>query len=77
MNEQRARDVVEHLQTAALEVIESIRALLDVVDDLLRDPTRLTAIVDDITDVARRVGNTTTAAGDTPSDPGVTRIPVS
>lgn len=86
MNEQRAREAVEHLQTAALEVIESIRAFLDVVDDLLRDPTQVTAVVNDLADIGRRVataaaataaGAAAAADGSSGDDSGVTRIRVS
>ena len=73
MNEQRAREAVEHLQTAALEVIASLRAFLDVAEDLVRDPAKVSGVVNDLADIGRR------AAGSPPTgdDPGVTRIRVS
>ena len=37
MNEERARDAVEHLQGAALQLIAAFRAVLDVAEDMLRD----------------------------------------
>ena len=40
MNEQRAHEVVEHLQTAALEIIEAARAFLDVAEELVQGPRR-------------------------------------
>jgi hypothetical protein len=44
MNEQRAREAVEHLQAAALEMIEAARAALDVAEDLVRDPAAVIAL---------------------------------
>ena len=38
MNEERAHEVVEHLQAAALELIEAARAALDVAEELVKDP---------------------------------------
>jgi hypothetical protein len=46
VNEQRAREAVEHLQSAAIEVIASMRAFLDVAEDLVRDPAQLAAVVE-------------------------------
>ena len=37
MNDERARDAVEHLQGAALQLIAAFRAVLDVAEDMLRD----------------------------------------
>ena len=58
MNEQRAREAVEHLQTAALEVIASLRAFLDVAESVVRDPAQaanVAGMVDDVADTAERV----------------------
>lgn len=38
MNEDRARDAVDHLQTAALELIAAARAALEVAEGLVRAP---------------------------------------
>ncbi|MCU1448416.1 MAG: hypothetical protein JWP02_586 [Acidimicrobiales bacterium] len=43
MNEERAHDVVEHLQAAALELIEAARAMLDVAEDMVKDPADVLA----------------------------------
>lgn len=58
MNEQRAREAVEHLQTAALEVIASLRAFLDVAESVVRDPSQaahVAGVVDDLASRAERV----------------------
>ena len=58
MNEQRAREAVEHLQTAALEVIASLRAFLDVAESVVRDPAQaanVAGMVDDLAGTAERV----------------------
>jgi hypothetical protein len=38
MNDERAHEMVEHLQAAALELIEAARAFLDVAEDMVKDP---------------------------------------
>ena len=40
MNDERARQAVDHLQSAALQLIAAVRAALDVAEDLVRDPGR-------------------------------------
>ncbi len=58
MNEQRAREAVGHLQGAALEVIASLRAFLDVAESLVRDPAQMSdvaSVVDDLAGKARGV----------------------
>ena len=58
MNEQRAREAVEHLQIAALEVIASLRAFLDVAESIVRDPAQaanVAGMVDDLAGTAERV----------------------
>ena len=44
MNEEKAHEVVEHLQAAALELIEAARAMLDVAEDMVKDPSDLKAL---------------------------------
>lgn len=88
MNEERARQGVEHLQSAAIEVISALRALLDVVEDLVRDPatavtiatsastvvTAAAGFASTLLDVGPATAGSTT--GESP-DPRVTRIRVS
>ena len=45
MNDERAVEGLEHLQNAALELIEAARAFLDVTEDLVRDPAVAATIV--------------------------------
>jgi hypothetical protein len=42
--EEKAHEVVEHLQTAALELIEAARAMLDVAEDMVKDPAEVVAL---------------------------------
>ncbi|MBV8980631.1 MAG: hypothetical protein JO086_07000 [Acidimicrobiia bacterium] len=41
--EEKAHEVVGHLQAAALELIEAARAMLDVAEDMVKDPSELLA----------------------------------
>ena len=78
MNEQRAREGVEHLQTAALEVIAAVRAFLDIAEDVVRDPAQVTSLVQDLADAGRQAASARATASDTTeSEGGVTRIRVS
>jgi hypothetical protein len=52
MNEERAHEVVEHLQTAALEMIAAARAFLDVAEELVKDPAEAVALA---TSIANKV----------------------
>lgn len=42
--EEKAHEVVEHLQAAALELIEAARAMLDVAEDVVKDPAEMRAL---------------------------------
>ena len=55
MNEQRAHDVVAHLQAAALKMIEAARAFLDVAEELVKEPGEATAMAATIANLAGRV----------------------
>lgn len=82
---------VEHLQAAAIEMIAATRALLDVAEELVKDPRTASTVVDAFTAVGRaaaRAASTGRAAtgstppadgddGDDGGDGGVQRIPVS
>ena len=78
MNDERARQGVEHLQAAAIEVIAAVRAFLDVAEEVVRDPSGAAALASSLLDAAR-------PAPSAPSDPEaaataeprVTRIRVS
>ena len=43
-NDERAREAIEHLQRAALELIAAARAVLDVAEDLVKDPAPIVAM---------------------------------
>ena len=45
-NEDRAQEAVAHLQAAALELIAAMRVVLDVAEDLVRDPGPLLAVAE-------------------------------
>jgi hypothetical protein len=59
MNEEKAHEVVEHLQAAALELIEAARAMLDVAEDMVKDPAELRALAA----AAAHFAGTVSAAG--------------
>ena len=67
MNEQRAHDVVAHLQAAALEMIAAARAVLDVAEELVKEPGEATAMVATLVDLAGRLAPPTPAG---PAGPG-------
>ncbi|MDZ7734007.1 MAG: hypothetical protein U5R31_13885 [Acidimicrobiia bacterium] len=53
MNDERAAEGVDHLQTAALELVEAARAFLDVVEELVSDREKVAEAVTVVGDVAR------------------------
>lgn len=53
-NDDRAREAVEHLQSAAKEMIAAARAVLDVAEELIDDPTPLLAVASQMADFAAR-----------------------
>lgn len=75
-NDDKAREGVEHLQSAAFEVIAALRSFLDLAEGIVRDPAQAAAVVASMAEAARadQPGNT---GGDEPAPPGVTRIPLS
>ena len=54
MNEDRAREAIEHFQAAALEMIAALRATLDVVEDLVKDPHSAAGAFGGMAEAARR-----------------------
>lgn len=69
MNDERARDVFEHLQAAALEMIAAARAALDVAEELVKDPPSASGALGGMAEAGRR--------GPRPDSPHVQRIDVS
>ena len=45
INDERAAEGVDHLQSAALELIQAARAFLDVAEDLVHDRERVADVV--------------------------------
>ena len=79
MNDARAADAVDHLQAAALELIEAARAFLDVIEDFVGDRDRLAEVADI---VSAATGAAARVAGPGPrsapgGQAGVERIAVS
>jgi hypothetical protein len=54
VNDDRAREVFEHLQAAALEMIAAARAALDVAEELVKDPPSAAGAFGGMSDAARR-----------------------
>lgn len=82
MNDERADEGLEHLQTAAEELIAAARAFLDVAEEVVTDPKTadsLLGLLDSVTTLATR-GRSGRASGAGRSDEGddpVEHIPVS
>lgn len=76
MNDERAREGVEHLQTAALELIEAARAFLDVAEDVVRDPSELVALAETVARVVA-VARPRSDGARSAAEPRVQRIHVS
>ncbi len=70
--EERAKEALDHLQQAALEMIAAARAVLDVAEELVKDPTPLAAFAAGVAQAASQAG----AAVPTP-EPRVQHIRVS
>ena len=63
----RAREAIDHLQAAGLELIAAARAFLDVAEDLVRDPATAGTVVKTVSALADLVVTPrppTGAAGD-------------
>ncbi len=79
MHEEPAKEAVEHLQNAALEMIKATRAFLDLAEELVQDPGPLLAFTHLLGDFAARGRNA--AQGQTahsgPDDTTVQHIRVS
>jgi hypothetical protein len=81
VNEERADEGLEHLQTAAQEMIKAARAFLDVAEELVTDPKAADTLVGFIVWGAGAAGRARPGGGggaDSGSDDGpVEHIPVS
>ncbi|MBV9412351.1 MAG: hypothetical protein JO148_12195 [Acidimicrobiia bacterium] len=65
--EEKAHEVVEHLQAAALELIEAARAMLDVAEDMVKDPA-------DMVTLASAAAHFASAANGPPKKNGQRRV---
>jgi len=70
--EERAKEALEHLQHAALEMIAAARAVLDVAEELVKDPTPVAAFAAGMAQAAAQAGATVPGA-----EPRVQHIRVS
>ena len=77
--EERAKQGVEHLQAAAIEMIAAFRAFLDVAEEVVRDPSAVTAFAATLVESAKAAATTVPSdpSADTAAEPRVTRIRVS
>jgi hypothetical protein len=67
MDDERAAEGVDHLQAAALEMIEAARAFLDVAEQVVSDRERVAEAFTVMTDVARAAAKGSTGRP-TPAD---------
>ncbi len=77
MNDDRARQGIEHLQAAGVEVISALRAFLDVAEDLIRDPAAAATLAASLAEVVRTEGRRSETSEEHDDEPRVTRIRVS
>ena len=54
--EERAREAIEHLQHAALEMISAARAVLDVAEELVKDPSSVATFAATVAQAAAQAG---------------------
>lgn len=72
-NEERALEAVAHIQTAALEMIAAARAVLDVAEDLVKDPAPIIAMAAQAAATGRRVADAGAASSPASGGPDSAR----
>lgn len=77
MNDERADEAVEHLQTAANEMIKAARAFLDVAEELVTDPNTSAAVMGLFDSITAAAGRATPRGRAGEDDDPVEHIPVS
>lgn len=77
MHDEAAKEAVEHLQNAAIEMIKATRAFLDLAEELVADPGPLLGLAHLIGDLAAKGRNSAHSAHTAPADAGVQHIRVS
>src|SRR5258708_24408382 len=70
MPDERAQEALDHLQTAALELIAAFRAVLDVAEEAVREPQGLFDLVSATARAATRAAAHTGGASSGPAHPG-------
>jgi hypothetical protein len=71
---ERADEALEHLQSAAHELIAAARAFLDLAEEVVDDPKAGEALIDTLGGLARKARSA--ADGDGPTEGGVEHIEV-
>ena len=74
MSDEHVKEGLEHLQRAAIEVINAVRSFLDAAEELVRDPAEAMNAVTLLAEAGRMAAG---AAYPRPPDEGVTRVRVS
>lgn len=78
MTDDRAREALEHLQGAVLELIAAFRAVLDVAEEVVQDPATAARIASGVMSSAAAAATAARPAEpEPPRHPRVTRIQVS
>ncbi len=67
MSDERAAEGVEHLQAAALEMISATRAFLDVLEEVVTDKAKVSAVMGAVGSVAQVAVRTATRATNQPT----------
>lgn len=75
-NNEPAKEAVEHLQNAALEMIRATRAFLDLAEELVADPGPLVALAHTVGELAMK-GRQGQTAHSVQDEPAVQHIRVS
>jgi hypothetical protein len=73
MNDDRAAEGLDHLQSAALEMIQAARAFLDVAEDLVADRDKVAEVVSafgSVADAATRAARGHAPRSDQQAEPG-------
>jgi len=73
MADDRMAEGVEHLQTAALELIAAARAFLDVAEDLVTDPDRVSGTLATVATLVDGAGRASTRRRTATGDAGGSR----
>jgi hypothetical protein len=80
VNDERAAEAVDHLQAAALELIQAARAFLDVLEEMVTDREQFADVADVVSTAAGAAVRLVRSGGDGAAPPGaggVERIAVS